>query len=450
MTDQIEAILNAGFMVAYIFIVLTTHEMGHYLAARFFGIGVESFSLGYGDKLWSATDSRGTHWVVRLFPIGGHVHLAAQEREAKGVLFGNAPPWQRMVVILAGPLANLTTAFTVLFLFFVLCGQPSKQPVVAGVEPGGPAWEAGLKTGDRIVEIEGHMVRRYRDVWRYTYGRPGKPLTLRLLRDGRIYETVLTPALSQYVNGDGIEKTHGRVGILVGYNPMILDIVETVDGIETGRDGREKARALLRERMGRPVTIGLTSVDGRTHEYMTVLDPALNAALGGADSRDRNIFNAGPVGANFYLPLDVTGSLIAAGVQTGLQVGAVARLPFQLFPVDREMLQPWAVVTQGDHPAKRTLYEFCYRLALISVVIALLNMIPFPGLDGNLLLQTAVEAAAGRDSPAGLRAYKYLLLGMLGLLYGGVILSNAGDFPRYLHNRITALSFPVEADRESR
>lgn len=432
--ETLDAALNVVFLPLYIFIVLTIHELGHYLAARFFNVSVESFSLGYGDQLWSRTDRRGTHWSVRLFPICGHVHLAAQKGEAQGVLFNEAPPWQRAVVISAGPAINIFSGFLFLFLFLAVYGQPSKYPVLAGVEPGGAAYEAGLRPGDRIIEADGDIVRRYRDIWEHTYHKPDEPLNIKFMRNDEFYETTLTPTLSEYTDVSGIAKAHGRTGVLVGRVFMDLRILDSINGTPIGADEVDKARAILVETMGEEVTLKLKSVDGEAHSYRTVLYPENNAHLTDPAHKHYGSFFAGPMKDNFYLHLDITYSLIEAGKQTGRMIRAVAMLPFQLFPVDKEQIQPWALV--ADEFGKRKLYEFCHRVLLVSVVIALINLIPFPGTDGSMLLLTILQGAMGAGNEAGTRAYKVILLLSLVLLYGSVLFANIDDFPHHMHKKM--------------
>lgn len=437
--EQLDAALNILFLPLYIFIVLTLHELGHYLVARFFNVSVESFSLGYGDVLWRRTDRRGTHWSVRLFPICGHVHLAAKQDEARGVLFNDAPPWQRAAIISAGPAINIFSGFLFLFMFLAIFGQPSKHPVLAGVEPDGAAYAAGLRTGDRIIEVEGDLVRRYRDVWEHTYHKPEKALTIKFLRGDRIFETEMTPVFSEYTNTEGIDKAHGRMGVIVGRTFMDLRILDAVNGIPIGHDETDKARRILLETLGREVTLTLKSIDGEPHDYLTVLDPQNNAHLFNPAHKEYGSFYAGPMKDNFYLPLDITYSLIEAGKQMGQLVKAVAMLPFQLFPVDKETIQPWALVADEALFAQRKFYEFCYRVALVSVIIALINLIPFPGTDGSMLLLTILQGAMGRENEKGTKTYKYVLLASLITLYASILMANIDDFPHHMHKKLVEI-----------
>jgi len=434
--ENLDALLNILFLPLYIFVVLTLHELGHYIAARFFNISVDSFSLGYGDKLWGWKDRRGTEWIVRLFPICGHVHLAAQKNQAKGTLFFEAPPWQRAAVISAGPITNIITGFLFLFTFFALFGLPSKHAVLAGVETSGAAYEAGLQTGDRIIEVEGNIVRDYREVWKHTYYKPGVPLHIKFMHNDHFYETVLTPRLSEYTNAAGIKRSHGLIGILVGRVFLDMRVIASVNGIKVGEDEVDKARSLLIQNFGKEVVLGIKWLDGKQQTFKTVIDPENNAHLLNPAHKGYGSFFAGPLKDNFYLQLDTTYSLIEAGKQMGRLIKAVATIPFQLFPVDKEMIQPWALVSDESMFARRKFYEFCYRVALVSVIIALLNLIPFPGTDGSMLLLTLLQGKKGKENEVGTKRYKYVLLASLFTLYGAIMVTNMDDFAPYMHKKM--------------
>ncbi len=425
-------------MPVYIFVVLTVHECGHYFAARFFNISVDSFSLGYGREVWARTDARGTRWGLRIFPICGHVNLSAEKPVSGRTLFNAAPIWQRFTVVAAGPAVNIILAFLVLFAFFAFFGQPSKQPVISGVEPGEAAYQAGLQTGDRILGIAGQPVVRYRDVWHHTWNRPGEALDLTVQRGDEVFHTTLVPSFTEYTDGDGINRAHGRMAVMIGRSFYELTTVRRFNGIDV-TDEPDKVRDLILANLGRPVTLGLKSTDGETHDYETILDPDFNAHLRDPDHSDYGSFYAGTVKDNFYLPRTVTQSLIEGGKQTGVLVANIARVPFQLFPVDKDLVQPWALVKSDDMFAERKLYEFIYRIALVSIFIALLNLVPFPGMDGSMLLLLLIDAVMGPANPQRQRVYKYALLTSLCVLYGSVLAANVHDFPRFVEMKVASI-----------
>ena len=163
------------------------HEMGHYLVARWFRVGAEQFSIGFGREIAGWTDKRGTRWKVGWLPLGGYVRFvgdmnpASQEdanadlsTEARAVAFHNKPWWQRFLIVLAGPAANFLLAIAIFAAFFASFGMPRTPAVVGQVQPGSVAAAAGLLPGDRIESIAGQDVGSFEDMRRIVSIRPDK------------------------------------------------------------------------------------------------------------------------------------------------------------------------------------------------------------------------------------------------------------------------------------
>jgi len=156
------AVLGISFLIFF-------HELGHFLAARAFGVRVETFSLGFGRRLvgWRRGD---TDYRISLIPLGGYVKMAGEygdpETGAHGTaddeLFGK-PAWQRLVIFSGGVLANFLLAFALFPIAFHM-GVPFSAPVLGGVVEGGPAWEAGLREGDRVLTVGGQRVYDFTDI----------------------------------------------------------------------------------------------------------------------------------------------------------------------------------------------------------------------------------------------------------------------------------------------
>ncbi|BDB96336.1 M50 family metallopeptidase [Candidatus Hydrogenosomobacter endosymbioticus] len=174
----------AGFFSSLIafFLVLSpivlVHELGHYFVARYNGVHVESFSIGFGPKLVEWKDKRGTSWGVRAFLFGGYVKMLADadassapdrekmselSEEEKSMCLHNKKPWQKIAVAAAGPFANYLFAFVIFFSLFSMFGERVFPPVVS-VIPGGIAEVSGIGSGDRILSINGENVRDFADI----------------------------------------------------------------------------------------------------------------------------------------------------------------------------------------------------------------------------------------------------------------------------------------------
>lgn len=175
------------------------HELGHFLAARLLGIGVHVFSLGFGPKL-AAWRPGATEYRVSLVPLGGYVQLAGEKDDAddptpEAARFALRPPWQRMLVVLAGPLSNFLLAWVLFWGLLATQGMEELLPVVGQVTEGSPAAQAGIAPQDRIVAVDGRQIRVWDDLVAAIEGSQGQPLRLTVERQGARLEFTATPRI---------------------------------------------------------------------------------------------------------------------------------------------------------------------------------------------------------------------------------------------------------------
>ncbi len=177
-------------------VLVFVHELGHYLAARWRGVHVEAFSIGFGRPLLAWTDRRGTQWRLSWIPLGGYVKLHGQEqpsaeapREERagwrpGWTFHEKPVADRAIVVAAGPIANFVLAAVLFALLFGSVGMPRGSTGIGAVVAGSAAERAGLLPGDRILALDGEPVTRFEEVQRYVQARPGVEIAVRVARGG--------------------------------------------------------------------------------------------------------------------------------------------------------------------------------------------------------------------------------------------------------------------------
>lgn len=210
-------------------VLVFIHELGHYLAARWRGVHVEAFSVGFGRALTQWTDRRGTVWKVAWLPLGGYVKLHGQERPQDvppevraawipGQTFHEKSVGSRAIVVAAGPIANFLLAMVLFAVLFMASGRPVTLPVVGEVLPDSAAFRGGMVTDDRIQAIDGQIISRFDDVQRIVAANPATRLAITVERDGAPRElSVLTD--SREVNGRKV----GLLGIRGGsveYQPV--------------------------------------------------------------------------------------------------------------------------------------------------------------------------------------------------------------------------------------
>ncbi len=225
------AIWFLSYIVPFV-VVLTAivfvHEMGHYLVARWNGVAIQTFSIGFGPELFGRTDRNGTRWSVAAIPLGGYVRFlgdmnAASQPDPSGIaaidpalqpaLFVNKSVWQRIAVVVAGPAANVLFAFLVIYALLLGYGRYTIPPVIDTVVAGSIAEAAGLEPGDRVVSVDGYAVRGFSDFQRLVSTSPERPVLVEVRRDGQVLDFSLVPEAVETEDNFGNPIRIGRIGV---------------------------------------------------------------------------------------------------------------------------------------------------------------------------------------------------------------------------------------------
>jgi regulator of sigma E protease len=214
--------------LAVLTIIVFVHEMGHYLVARWNGIAIQTFSIGFGPELLGFNDRSGTRWRLSAIPLGGYVRfvgdmnaasvpdeefIAKAGPELSQKLFVNKNVWQRISVVVAGPLANIIFTLLVLYALLLGFGRYTLPPVIDEVTAGSVAAEAGLLGGDRIVSVDGYEVKGFEDFQRLVSTAPERTVTITYERHGTPSTIQLTPDAAQVTDRFGNEHRVGRIGV---------------------------------------------------------------------------------------------------------------------------------------------------------------------------------------------------------------------------------------------
>lgn len=215
-------------------VVVFFHELGHFQVARWCGVKVESFSIGFGKEILGWTDKQGTRWKISLLPLGGYVKFAgdlgpastpdrekleefAAEARAQGHepddLLHFKPVWQRAAVTIAGPVANFILAIVVFTGLYMSNEMITVDPVVGTVKEGSVAEAAGLQPGDRIVEINGRAIEKFDDIVLIITLSADTEARIKVLRDGDTVELTATPARVETEDRFGNKQKVGQLGI---------------------------------------------------------------------------------------------------------------------------------------------------------------------------------------------------------------------------------------------
>jgi regulator of sigma E protease len=212
---MIDFLGKALSFVVVIGVLIFIHELGHFLVARLFGMGVRTFSLGFGPKLFGFTSGQ-TEYRISAVPLGGYVQLVAQDSEddettsgfAPSTWFIRRPSWQRMLVVAAGPLFNLALAWVLYASMFYTHGRFETPAAIGQVSENSAAERAGLMAGDSVTSIDGQPIQYFRELQARVEASKGSPLSLSLRRGAETLTLTITPDLVGQKNifGEDIKK----------------------------------------------------------------------------------------------------------------------------------------------------------------------------------------------------------------------------------------------------
>lgn len=236
MTDFLANIFSTqgiliGTIVPFLFVlivVIFVHEMGHYLVGRWCGIGVHSFSLGFGPELIGFNDRSGTRWKLCAIPLGGYVKFAGDmsvtsqsdkaaknlSDEERAIAFHTQAVWKRALTVLAGPVFNFLLAIAVFSVMFTIYGRGVLDPIVADIRPDSPAAIAGIEPGDRFIAVDGTKVEDFADVQRLVSGRAGDPIKFTMQRGEQTIDLTATPEASEQTDALGNKVKVGLIGVI--------------------------------------------------------------------------------------------------------------------------------------------------------------------------------------------------------------------------------------------
>ncbi|MBW2366483.1 MAG: RIP metalloprotease RseP [Deltaproteobacteria bacterium] len=210
-------------------VLIFFHELGHFLVARLFGVGVEKFSLGFGPRIFGKTIGM-TDYRVSAFPLGGYVKMVGEspgdeiEPEKIGISFTHKHVAKKMMIVAAGPFFNLLLAMIIFFFIYMFSGLYELKPTIGSVGDGSPAQRQGLEKNDLIVAIDGVPIQTWNDLARIIAGSDGRSLTLSIDRSGTFLDIPVTPELSEAQNFFGEAVDRYVIGIIAGGDVFTREI----------------------------------------------------------------------------------------------------------------------------------------------------------------------------------------------------------------------------------
>ena len=415
---MIEMIQKLLAFIVTLGVLVVFHELGHYLVARLVGVKVLRFSVGFGRIVWSRRYGRdGTEWALSAIPLGGYVKMV-DEREGEVLpadlprAFNRQNVWRRIAIVAAGPIANLALA-VLLFAAIYVVGVPAQRPLLAPPPATSPAAQAGLAGGDLVTAVDGEAIGSWQDLrWRLLKASGSNSVGLEVTREDRS-TTTRRLALDALNAGDWESNFMATLGLRADLGSPIVN--ETLPGKPAANAGIRPGDAIV-------------AIDGTS-----VRSPADAAAITNAHPGERITFTLRRDGAEFRSdltpePSEQNGRRVGiAGMRLGVDPAAAERVSIIVrYGVGEALVQgalkTWDLsvftlkmlgrILIGDASLKNisgplTMADFAGQsaqagaltfigyLALISISLGVLNLLPVPLLDGGHLMYYLAEIIKG-------------------------------------------------------
>jgi regulator of sigma E protease len=401
----LEFLLNFILMPLFVLgIIIFVHEMGHYTVARLYKFPIPVFSIGFGKEIFGITDQHGTRWKLSIFPLGGYVSITSLD---------NFPLYQRSQVALAGPAANFIFGLILMILVGFIMGAPTTPPYVVSVNTHGGAYEAGILPRDKVISLDGQSIPYHMDKIREVIeASEDGTVDVEVLRnDQKINYTVSVRQFDRTGDYGGTYKKK-MLGVVFAGSNLKISAIKKVGDIDT-QNNIDLARQELIKNFDRQVVINFGKGDDR-EDFLVFVDSSMNTGLLDSSSQDyetlvmwdekfRSFRPQGLIESVkeavtlFYDSFNVTfGSIyqIIIGKKTADDLGGVVHISNMTGDISEQ------VPEIGPY--------YLFRLIVVlSFSIGLINLLPFPVLDGGHILFHAIEKVRGKPPSLTTQGYIY-------------------------------------------
>lgn len=432
-------------VVSLAFIILI-HEFGHYLAARAFGVRVTKFSIGFGKEIWGHTDKKGTRWSLSRLPIGGYVAIFgdvdpadpviwdAEKKEKRrlteeelAVSFCTRKVWQRMIIVAAGPGINVFLALTLMAGMFMVRGVQVSPPVINGIAIGTASYDAGFKLGDRILEMDGQRIDDFEEIYKVTTKDWINAHNYKVLRDGKILEITMTAREMNLTDRKGRKwEGRGKIGMLNGTTSFFEHMVK-IDGIETNKDP-DKARELLKARLDKVVEVEYDLTDDGHDVFIGKFPADFNEHLQDPKHHYYDRIFSSDINKIEYVRKDILSAYGRAVQQIWRGINSTVSLIAVIYQGRTEEPLVGGVIKLGKYAgvaAKEGWSDYIRFLTMLSMAIALINILPIPLLDGGFMVFLIYEAITGQQLSPRIQNIAFAIA--LVFLAGIMIIANLID-----------------------
>jgi regulator of sigma E protease len=392
-------------------ILVFVHELGHFIVAKSVGIKVLKFSLGFGPKVVGKKYGE-TEYLLSAFPLGGYVKMLGEEPDEeldeaeKERAYNYQPLWKRFSVVFSGPLFNLFFA-VVIFVLIFFSGVPAQKPDVGNVTENSPAARAGLMTGDRILEINETPVLSWDEIEASVRQDMGRPVSLKIRRAGETLEVSVTPEKKAGKNIFGESKESWDIGISPLIYPIVGRVMKDTPAERAGlREGDriidiggtelktwQDVTSIIHENPGRELRFKIK----RNDQLMELLISPEKKTEKTPDGKEKAIGLIGisPAPNDFVRKFGPVKALSLGVTRTWeiseLTLVSIVKLIQRVIPAET-IGGPILIFQMAGQQASHGAMNFFSFMAVISINLGILNLLPIPVLDGGHILFLGIEA----------------------------------------------------------
>jgi len=426
------------WLLVLIGVMILVHELGHFWAARMFDVKVDVFSFGFGPRLFGFQRGE-TDYRFSLFLFGGYVKMAGDQPGEAGANdprgFLSKPRWQRLIIAFAGPFMNIVLAVGVLTGLFMVRYEKiidDNGAVIGHIMPDSPAAKAGMQQGDKIVRINGKENPDWEEILTEEIQSVARPLTVTYERQGHQYSVSVTPVLDEH-SGLGDAGWEGQNQIQVGAvtegMPAFAaglkkgDPLNKVNGVPI--HSRYTLPEVIRKSDGKPVIIEYTR-NGAPHTVTIApvfksLDGPARWMIGVASDVKWHVQKT-----QLAFPAALAESLRLNRRYGTLIVELLKGIVERRMPA-KTLQGPVGIAKQATEAAQEGPATFLTLMSMVSLNLAILNLLPIPILDGAMILTLLIEMVMGRDISLNVKeamlkvGFVFLMMLMVFVLYNDIV-----------------------------
>jgi regulator of sigma E protease len=400
---------NVLWLLVLIGVMILIHELGHFWAARFFDVRVEAFSFGFGPRLFGFRRGE-TDYRFSLILFGGYVKMAGEQATDENIddprAFLAKPRWQRLIIAFAGPVMNIILAVALVtglyMVEFQKIADSDLQAVVGHVMPDSPAAKAGIQDNDRIVNLDGKENPTWDDVTLKEVTSAYRPMQLTIERDGKRFGTVVTPVLSErsgFGQAGWDERGEVEFGTVDPEMPAYKaglrkgDLLISANGVPI--HSQIKFQEITKNSGGKPIDI---EYERSGQRYHVTVSPEFSKKDGPA----RWMIGVGPQQKYHIITTKLS---LPAALQESVRrnaKGAMLIVEFLKGMLERRMSPknitgPIGIGSMAGAAAREGPASFFMLMSMVSLNLAIFNLLPIPILDGGVILMLLVEMVMQRD-----------------------------------------------------